>query len=454
MARFLKIAQSFYNGKGYPLLAACLIVCGHFFAMELLFGTLLILSMTLGCFVANDLRFAILPFTGAIFIVSIDHSPNVPYYSDYFIRSKTVITLASLFCILVLGLWVFAFRNRHNTHRLTLSPTLAGLLIFCIAITFNGAFGENYVIYNWFYCISFYLSLIGIYVLFSLYLPRTKESLDYTMGCFLLCGMIICAELLLAWGTSVRFEAGRVVKESVLLGWGVWTAIGGMLTFLLPPCFYFAATRKHGWLCYLLGIFQFLCIILSQSRGSLLIGALVLSSCVGLSCFAGEYQKRNRILTLLCTLGALCLLLVKNDSFLFMLENFIKDGFSDNGRFSLWRIGVEKFCRYPLFGSGFYDSFINEEWKKDVYPYLYHNTAIQILGACGILGAVGYTVHRILFFRLLLRRRSLYKIFLGLGILGLLLFSLLDVLFFNTYPTILYSLMLLSMENREWIDGN
>ena len=34
-------------------------------------------------------------------------------------------------------------------------------------------------------------------------------------------------------------------------------------------------------------------------------------------------------------------------------------------------------------------------------------------------------------------------------ILALLLFSLLDVLFFNTYPTIIYALMLLFMEKSE-----
>ena len=447
MEGIVKTIRRFYQGKGYPILASSLILSGHFFARELLFGTLLILSLTLGCLVAEDLRFAILPFSGAIFMVSIDHSPNVPYYSDYFIRPHVIGTLAIFLCLLIFGFGAFAFRNRKSGSHLSLTPTLAGMVIFCVAITFNGAFSANYVIYNWFYCFSFYLSLIGIYVLFSLYLPHTRGSLEYTMGCFLLCGVLICAELLLAWGTSVRFAAdGGVIKESVLLGWGVWTAIGGMLTFLLPACFYFASTRKQGWIFYLLGLLEFFCILLSQSRGALLVGFLVLLACITLSCFVGDYKRQNRQLSIFFFLGVLCVLLIKWDSLLFILRNFVKDGLSDNGRFSLWEIGMKKFGHYPLFGSGFYDSFINEDWKKDIYPYLYHNTVVQILGACGTLGMIGYAVHRILFFRLLLHRISPYKLFLGIGILGLLLFSLLDVLFFNTYPTILYSMMLLSME--------
>lgn len=453
MVKDLTALRKFYNGKSYPILVSILIVCGHFFSRELIFGSVIILSMTLGCLVAEDLRFAILPIMGAIFIVSIDHSPNVPDYSDYFIRPYVLIVFAILALFLLAGLGIFAFRKRAERNKLVLTPTLAGLLVLCLAITPNGLGNSNYVIYNFLYCSSFYLSLVGIYLLFYLYLPRKREILDYAMGCFLLCGTIICAELLLAWCNTVRFDEGGVVKESVLLGWGVWTAIGGMLAFLLPSCFYLSVRRKHGWICYLLGTVQFFCILLSQSRGALVVGSIVFFASVLLSCLVGPYKKRNRRLSAFLALLALCVAVLKREELYSLLSNFFRDGFSNNGRFALWKIGVEKFLQHPLFGAGFYDSFVNEEWKKSVYPYLYHNTVIQLLGACGTLGLVGYAAHRLLFFRLLLRRISPYKAFLGIGIIGLLLFSLLDVLFFHTYPTIFYSLMLFCMEQSDCIEN-
>ena len=97
------------------------------------------------------------------------------------------------------------------------------------------------------------------------------------------------------------------------------------------------------------------------------------------------------------------------------------------------------------------NSFINEDWPKEVYPYLYHNTLIQLLASGGILAFGAYCYHRFCTVRLVLRRPNVRKTFLGICILALILFSLLDVLFFNTYPTIIYALMLLFMEKSEEI---
>ena len=51
--------------------------------------------------------------------------------------------------------------------------------------------------------------------------------------------------------------------------------------------------------------------------------------------------------------------------------------------------------------------------------------------------------------RLVFRKPDPYKSFLGLCVLGLLVFCLLEVIFFSTYPTIIYALMLLFMEKKD-----
>jgi O-antigen ligase len=129
-----------------------------------------------------------------------------------------------------------------------------------------------------------------------------------------------------------------------------------------------------------------------------------------------------------------------------LLANYLQYGFADNGRFAIWRTGVEKFLSAPLFGSGFYDSYVEEEWSFVLYPYLYHNTLIQMLASCGIVGVLAYVWHRMTTVRLVLQKPNAGKSFLGLCIAALLLFSLLDTILFNTYPMIFYALMLLFME--------
>ena len=70
-----------------------------------------------------------------------------------------------------------------------------------------------------------------------------------------------------------------------------------------------------------------------------------------------------------------------------------------------------------------------------------------------MVGFAAYLYHRFTTVRLVLKQPNLYKTFLGICILGLLLFSLLDVLFFNTYPTIMYSLMLVFMDHANLRDS-
>lgn len=451
MEQFFHTLRAFYHGRVYPILVAALIFVGHSTELEVLFGGLMLLTLIGGCLVCHDLRFAITPFLCTIFAVAINHSPNVPNYSRYYLEPTVLTTLVILIVLLIGALIFFAIRNRALAARPKRGGAWVGMATFCAALCFNGLFSHNYVIHNFFYVCSFLLSMLAVYLLFSAYVLFDRDTLEYFMYCLVVSVMLIAAELVFAYLTTVRFVEGEVVKESVVLGWGVWTAIGGMLAMLMPSCFYFAASHKRGFVGYLLGFFVYFCILLSQSRGALLVGSVLLVLCLASLCLWGENKKRNRIYTavLLC-LGVLGGLFLR-EQLMGLLQNFLTYGFGDNGRFEKWKIGWGHFLANPVFGSGFYEFNNEAEWAKDVYPYLYHNTLIQLLGATGIFGFVAYLYHRYTTWRLVLHRPSIYKTFLGIGILGLLLFSLLDVLFFNTYPTIFYSLMLLFMERSEEI---
>ena len=448
---FLEKIRNFYGGKLYPVLVALLIFLGHSFELELAFGVLMFLTVIIGCLFCNDLRFAITPFMCTIFIVAINHSPNVPNYSRYYLEPH-VLTVIIVTAVLVLASFLyFAIRNRHAMTSIPKRSMFWSMAILCFVISFNGILNKGYTLYNFFYVTSFYLSLLLVYWFFAAYINfDSRKIYDYFMYCLVVTGLLICSELMYAYFTTMRFdEAGKIIKESVLLGWGVWTAIGGMIAMLMPACFYFAASHRFGWIGFFLGFFMYFCILVSQARGALLFGSVSLLLCLITLFFFGKQRKRNRVLIIAILILGVAGGIFLREKILSLISNFLANGFGDNGRFELWEIGWKHFTEYPIFGSGFYDSFINEEWLKDVYPYLYHNTVIQFLAACGVLGLCAYLFHRISTLVLVLRRPSLYKTFMGIGIFGLLAVSLLDVLFFNTYPTIIYSLMLLFMDKQD-----
>lgn len=440
--------RTFYDSIYYPILVAALVLLGHSIGADIAFCGVIVLAFAVGCVCCENFNFALPIFCCTFFLVTIEHGPNVPYYSDYYLQTPVLIILAIYVLVLLISLLYFMIKNRSRARMPSKNSLFLGLVMLCITLCANGLFSKNYTVNNLFYAASFLIMPLGVYLLFYAYSKFDKHSRDRFAFCLVLTGLLICAELLFAYLTTVQFVNGIVVKESVVLGWGVWTTIGGLLCMFMPASFYFAASHKHGWLGILSGAFHLICILLSQSRGALLIGAGLFLLCMVILCFVGKNKKQNRILTLCLALFGILGGIVLSEKILSVLQNFINYGFGDNGRFDIWRAGWKNFIENPLFGSGFYDSYVNEEWTMSVVPYFYHNTLIQILASVGVIGFAAYLFHRVQTCLAVFRCPSIYKTFLGICVMGLLLFSMLDVLFFCIYPMIFYALILVFMEQN------
>jgi O-antigen ligase len=88
------------------------------------------------------------------------------------------------------------------------------------------------------------------------------------------------------------------------------------------------------------------------------------------------------------------------------------------------------------------DSFVN------VFPGRWHNTVVQLLASCGIVGLAAYLFHRVQTVRLFLQNRTVENVYIAISILALLGMSLLDCHFFNIGPAMIYSCMLAFAENK------
>ena len=442
--------RRFYGGIAYPISVAAFVLLGHATGLDVPFGVLLLLSLVPALWLCTDLRFAVAPMICFLFLVSAkDYSPDDTGFEERFLRPEVLIPIILTALLVIVSLVAFCLKNAKSAEKLRSRPLLWGVVAFCGVLLFNGLFSEKYTFKNFVFAFLFAVTMLGVYLLFAAYLKIDRTTVDYVMFCFLLAGVVVAAELILAYFTTVQFVDGEIVKGSVVLGWGVWTTIGGMLAFLMPAAFYFAASKKHGWIAFLIGLFEFFCILLSQSRGALLVGAVSLVPCLLYLVLRGENRKYNRIWTAILAVGALGVVLLFSEKLLGLVQNFLEFGFADNGRFEIWQIGLGHFLNNPVLGSGFYDSYTTIEWERAFDPYLYHNTVVQLLGACGLLGFLAYGYHRFTTLRAIFRRPNACKIFLGVSLFSLLAFSLLDVLFFKLYPTLFYGVMLVLIENSE-----
>jgi len=440
-----------YNGVYYPILVVLLVFVGHVTEFDIAFIAAILITLIPGFFVCNSVRFATMPILSVAFTVAIkDYKPSDHGFEERFLNAGTLITGGITGALLVFAIVYFLIKNRKSCNRLPRTGLWLGLAVFCGVMLTNGGFSQKYTPMNLLYAILISATILGIYLLFAFYTKFDSGTVDYFMYCFVLAGLVISAELIYAYFTTVQFDANGVVKGSVVLGWGIWTAIGGMLAFLMPACFYFAASHKHGWIAYLLGLLEFFCIVLSQSRAALLFGAIALALCVGYLLFKGKNRKQNRIITLvLFVIGVIGVIILK-DKILTLFENLKQYGTNDNGRTEKWLIGWNHFLDYPILGSGFYDSFDDSKNFQHAFdPYLYHNNLIQMLAAGGIIGLLAYLLHRVQTVILLVRRPNTQKYFIAAALIAFLGFNLLDVLFFKFYPGFFYALMLLCAEHSE-----
>lgn len=447
--------RAFYRGRLYPVLVAVLILCGNVSGLDVPFAAAAILLVLPGFFIARDLEFTLPQFMMITLTITgryYDPATSDYGYSRFGETRWLVIEVVGIVSILA-GLAYFIWRNWKIRNRMAEKTLPVSVAILCAAMFCNGAFHTPYYAMNFWYVGTFFLATAFLGFLFVEFRRLDPGSTDRFLYCVMVTGLLVLAELIAAYFTTVQFVDGKVVKETVVVGWGVWTNVGGMLAFLMPACFRFAYDRRHGWIYFLLGLAMFAGTLMSQSRGALLVGGVILLICLAMLCTGGPNRRQNRILTAgVLAVGIVgAIVLVARSSGL--IRNFLETGMNDNGRFDLWKAGLEHFRQAPIFGSGFYDSFVNE-WNVVVYPYLYHNTLVQMLGACGLVGFAAYLWHRIVTVRLAWKHRhSVQTRFLAVCVLGLLLFSLIDVLLFKTYPTIIYTLMIVwigTADVTEW----
>ena len=175
-----------------------------------------------------------------------------------------------------------------------------------------------------------------------------------------------------------------------------------------------------------------------MSRNALVFSTLAYAACVLICCFVGKYKKVFRIITLVGIALVAVFAVLLCDKLQGLLADYFERGFSDNGRYALWRQAFDNFLASPMFGRGFC-GFDVDTAVFGPLPKQAHNTVIQLLSSMGLVGLFSYGYYRIMSLKPFFKRPSLMKSFFGISILVLLAESLLDNFIFNVYPMLYYA---------------
>lgn len=347
--------------------------------------------------------------------------------------------------MLIVSIVIFIYRQvRINKRKFIKGEMFWAGFGICIVGVIAGL-GYMDFAYQWWWRQILYPVVLFSYYLFFINFTRGDNrryiaKLFLGLSCFIMVQMLWC---ILASPNPIA----TIQNKMILVGpSNMINMAGTMLSMTIPFCFYLAIDSKRDWLYCILGLLIYLFLILSNSRGNILIATLLTPIGFLISMVKSKSKKRYFIILIcacVCLVGLIVMMIIYRNVVFGMLARL---GLSSNGRFEIWKAALKLFTKTPIFGTGFYvkTSFMN----FDSAVYQYHSTIIQIITCTGIVGSIFFGYYYYKKFKVFFTNKSLYKIFAFLSMLSLEIYGLIDMV--GIYPsTILLTLVLLISAEKE-----
>lgn len=443
------VLQKFFEGKLYPLFIALFVFLGHVTALELLFGTVLLLSVALALVVCDTVKPFLPALLMVLYIVSVNHTPGVPSNSDYFTRLYVLIPLACCFIAVIAAAVYFTVKNIAPQFNVKEAPIFISLTVLSAAFLLNGAFSSGWkfasLIFGLAEIVMFFLLFYFLY--YGLKKEDTKELLDYICYIALLASAVLVAEMVFLFITNDKLisESGSIIKEEVYLGWATCNPMGFSLGVIIPLLMRGAMVSKYRLVYLGATLATWVSMVLTMSRNALIFGTLALGVSFIIGAFFGPKESRTlfRVILALGAVAAVLGAIVLWDKISGLLADVLSRGFDNNGRFEIWKSSWENFKKSPIFGRGFFDWGEMEAYESAPFiPTMSHNTLFQLLSSMGIFGTLAYGYYRFKTAAPFIKNFSFDKAMLMLPILYTMGASLLDTFIFSFHTAFVYTVAL------------
>ncbi len=448
----------FFSSWRYFLLIGLLTALSNIFSLELPVYTVFVLIGIYLSFFGRD-YLPLMPIVICSYIAPSQESNPGRNESSIFFGGS------GLFLMLLAGLFVISlifrlaadsnFGGRAFFRRKRM--LLPGMLVLGVAYLLAGLGSGHYFEYGLSNLLFAFLQFAAIFLLYYILCGAVRwdsASRHYMAWTGLCVGFVLLAEILNIYLTQDIIVNGQIQRGQFYTGWGHYNNIGALLTMMIPFAFQQACRSKRSWLYYLCGAAFLLGVFMTCSRGSLIFASVVYI----LSALVVLFRSRNRRVGLRTNLIAfgvfLIIFILFYQELLRLFADMLGNAQSVSHRTEGYIAGIQQFLEHPIFGGSFFPHKNANlyEWSNvpafsSFFPARWHNTVIQLLASCGVVGLLAYGYHRFQTVRMILKRPTPEVLCIGISILALLLTSLLDCHLFNIGPALFYSMELAFAEN-------
>ena len=432
---------SFFSSEyAVGALAFCSL-CSALFGLELFFYSLVCLAGIFVCLCGRDFRFFVPAALYCCTAISNKNNPNINPASPIYpwngfwvvIVLGVLLAAALLFRVSRMGKAFF-----HIPRKFTRS-----FLIFGAALLVGCFGGITHFWLNLRYAAVLFASLFAFYYILVAAVDWKSVKKEYFAWVLFFLSLSVSGQLIALYLGNGVIVNGQIWRSQIFVGWGTYNNLGLMLLLGMPAAFYLATVRKNGYAFNLFGNYFYLCILLSNSRTCIMMGAVAYFLCMYFVLRARNGYRGNLAVFGVAFGAFLAVFLLFGDKVFELFAGLIAKGTGSNGRDVLYENGAFQFFASPIIGKGFFAGDETLWWTVagvNLIPPLYHNTFIQMLASCGFVGLCAYLYHRLdTFWHFWQRRQNKESIFLGICLLAFLLTNLLDCHFFLLGPGLFYS---------------
>ncbi len=446
-AKGLNAFKKILSSKYLPFLTAAVSLACYYTGMDLvsmyylaaLYITMLIVLDDLTPFVCE------LPFL--YLTISKKNSPSYTVGgSDYYFQKAIIIQCAVLAALFVLAM-IYRMIMLGVKRKFKPTPVFFGLCALSVTFLLNGAATKNYDFSNLMYGVFMTFFFLGIFVLLKDNIKVGKNTFTNIAVAFMAYSVVLLTELTVAYITTEGvFTDGGINRDKLMYGWGVHNSMGMLLVLCIPSATYLAGKFRYSFPFTLYSLVLVIAAFMSMSRQAMIGAVIIFAICAIILLVKGKNRIANTLIIGAGLIGAIIVVGLKQDTvfayFKKLFDNVVVNGeLNGSGRWKIWQLGIENFKAHPVFGAGFFVDIPQaaEMVGLKIIPLMYHDTFIQMLAACGILGLAAYVVHRLQTVISYFRNVTVDRSFIALTVLSMLILSIVDNHIFYIFPTMIYS---------------
>lgn len=456
---FLRAFDDFLYKPAFLLLCWALTVFANIFGAELFTYTCFVLIVLYLCLCGRDLL-PIMPLAICSYIAPSRNSNPGLSNDSLFAFSNGGLYIIILAVVLVAALVYRLIRDPElgrSAFWKCKRALLPGMLALCVGYLLSGlgsaqlvAIGPKNLLFSLIQAVSvivFYFVLTGL-------VKWDKAPAGYLAWTGMCVGYVLLAELIFIYFRFGVIQNGVIERTLIYTGWGHYNNIGALLAMMIPFPFFLTGKGKYTGRFYISGLVFLAGVLFTCSRGSMVVGVVAYLTSYTISLLHSRRARANIAIHVFTALVILGIFIVYHDDLLRLFRELLGRGLHPGKRDEDYAAGWQQFLNDPIFGATFYP--VDEtiySWSTSAefvafFPPRWHNTILQMLASCGVVGLAAYLFHRAQTLWLFLHHFAGKKMFAFVSMLTLLATSMVDCHFFNVGPVLFYSAMLAFVEKR------